>query len=59
MFTVPYFTVQQRKKRLQIKDYAPVFGVEMIWDEAEKYSADKKARTEAALSDGEIILGHL
>ena len=28
------------------KDYAPVFGVEMIWDEAEKYSADKKARTE-------------
>ena len=39
------------------KDYAPVFGVEMIWDEAEKYSADKKARTEAALSDGEIILG--
>ena len=24
------------------KDYAPVFGVEMIWDEAEKYSADKK-----------------
>ena len=43
------------------KDYAPVFGVEMIWDEAEKYSADKKARTEAALSDGEIILsgGHM
>ncbi len=39
------------------KDYAPVFGVEMIWDEAEKYSADKKARTEAALSNGEIILG--
>ena len=39
------------------KDYAPVFGVEMIWDEAEKYNADKKARTEAALSDGEIILG--
>ena len=39
------------------KDYAPVFGVEMIWDEAEKYNTDKKARTEAALSDGEIILG--
>ena len=40
---------------------SPVFGVEMIWDEAEKYSADKKARTEAALSDGEIILsgGHM
>ena len=28
------------------KDYAPVFGVEIIWDEAEKYNTDKKARTE-------------
>ncbi len=43
------------------KDYAPVFGIEVVWDEAEKFNADKKARTEAALHEGEIVLagGHM
>ncbi len=43
------------------KDYAPIFGVEVVWDEAERFNADKKAKTEAALSNGEIVLagGHM
>ncbi len=43
------------------KDYAPVFGIQATWDEAEQYNADKKAKNEAALNDGEIILagGHM
>ncbi len=43
------------------KDYAPVFGVEVLWDDAEKYNTERKTRTEAALNDGEIILagGHM
>ncbi|MDO4621130.1 MAG: DUF438 domain-containing protein, partial [Lachnospiraceae bacterium] len=39
------------------KDYAPVFEVESIWPEAEAYIAEKKKHTEAALGDGEVVMG--
>ncbi len=43
------------------KDYAPVFNVEVSWEEAESYLAEKREKNEAALSDGEVVLagGHM
>ncbi len=43
------------------KDYAPVFGLEAVWDEAECFLTEKKTAAEAALNDGEIVLagGHM
>ncbi len=39
------------------KDYPSVFGVEVIWPEAEKYNKEKKAGMEADLRAGEVVLG--
>ena len=39
------------------KDYALVYGIENRWEEAEKYMQDKKKRHEAAISEGEIVMG--
>ena len=39
------------------KDYASVYGIENRWEEAEKYVQDKKNRHEAAIYEGEIVMG--
>ena len=39
------------------KDYALVYGIENRWEEAEKYVQDKKNRHEAAIYEGEIVMG--
>ncbi len=39
------------------KDYAPVFGVENRWEEAEKVLEQKRLKNEAALKDGEVVMG--
>ncbi len=39
------------------KDYAPVFGVENTWEQAEAWMEDKKSKDRAAVNNGEILLG--
>ena len=39
------------------KDYALVYGIDNRWEEAEKYVQDKKNRHEAAIYEGEIVMG--
>lgn len=39
------------------KDYTLVYGIENRWEEAEKYIQDKKNRHEAAIYEGEIVMG--
>ncbi|MDD5922523.1 MAG: PAS domain-containing protein, partial [Eubacteriales bacterium] len=43
------------------KDYAPVFGVEELWKEAESYLSEREAKNESAMKNGEIVLagGHM
>lgn len=43
------------------KDYAPVFGVEELWEEAESYLSEREAKNESAMKNGEIVLagGHM
>lgn len=39
------------------KDYTLVYSIENRWEEAEKYIQDKKNRHEAAIYEGEIVMG--
>ncbi len=43
------------------KDYALIFEVEERWEEAEEYISKEKAKNEAALNNGEIVMagGHM
>ncbi len=39
------------------KDYAPVFGVETTWEQAEAWMEAKKQKAQTAIQDGEVLLG--
>ena len=57
-----YFTAEEWYDIYQdAKAYAPVFGVEDRWEEAEQFLEEKKAKNGSALQDGEIVMagGHM
>lgn len=39
------------------KDYALVFGIENVWEEAEKFNIAKKKSVQASIDAGEIVMG--